>query len=108
MYYIICRIDVDGFHFWKSAPDQLDFLRNKHRHVFVITAKIPVTHDDRQLEIIQTQHNIQNYLYKKYGNPCQFQNMSCEQIAFELANEFNAKAVTVLEDGFGGATYERS
>lgn len=61
MYYIICKLDVPGFHNWPDAPAGLEYLRSIHRHVFNITARIPVTHDNRDLEIIQTQNRIHHF-----------------------------------------------
>ena len=61
MYYIICKLDVPGFHNWPDAPAGLEYLRSIHRHVFNITARIPATHDNRDLEIIQTQNRIHHF-----------------------------------------------
>lgn len=106
MYYIITRNSIRGFHCWPGAPDRLKFLRHKHRHVFEITCVIPVTHADRQREIIETEIEIDNYLTARYGNGhMELGAMSCEMLAKELADKFGCQSVTVLEDGYGGARY---
>lgn len=48
--YIIVKTSFRGFHQYKDAPEQVAFLRNKHRHDFIVEAKIEVMHDDRELE----------------------------------------------------------
>ena len=109
MYYIITRNSIPGFHKWENAPDHLKFLRHEHRHVFEITCVIPVAHDDRQLEIIETEIEIENYLLERYGNRhrnLQLGTMSCEMLAKELCDKFGCKSVWVLEDGYGGACYD--
>jgi hypothetical protein len=108
MYYIIARNSIKGFHRWDNAPEHLKFLRHEHRHVFEITCVIPVTHDDRDLEIIETEIEIENYLMARYGDShrhLQLGTMSCEMLAKELCEKFDCKSVTVREDGYGGACY---
>ena len=110
MYYIICKVDVPGFHNWLDAPAELAYLRSVHRHVFGITAKIPVTHDDRDLEIIQTQNRIHHFLSDRFGDEnghMVFGSMSCEMIAKLIADTFGCAEVTVQEDGQGGGVYVR-
>lgn len=48
--YIIVKTSFRGFHQYKDAPDQVAFLKNLHRHDFIVEAKIEVKHDDRELE----------------------------------------------------------
>lgn len=108
MYYVICNFTVEGFHRWESAPDRLFYLRQLHRHVFFIKARFEVKDGDREIEIIEAQNKIKEYLYSKYGNPCMFNGMSCEHIAKDISDKFSADEVEVLEDGFGGALYRRT
>jgi len=98
---------VEGFHEWSKAPKKVLFLRNQHRHIFDITCQFEVTDEDREIELIMQQWEIEKYLYNKYGNPCQFGGMSCEMIAKELLEKFDAHLVQVLEDGAGGAIVRR-
>lgn len=108
MYCIITRNSLKGFHRWDGAPERLGFLRSEHRHIFEITCVIPVGHDDRQIEIIETETAIEGYLMQKYGGAdrhLHLDGMSCEMLARELCDKFRCKSVTVLEDGRGGACY---
>jgi len=110
VYYIICKLSVPGFHFWPDAPQEIGYLRNVHRHVFEIIAKIPVNHDDRDKEIIQTQNEIRHYLSTMYADEnghLQLGHRSCEMLAKEIADKFGCIEVTVQEDGYGGAGYVR-
>lgn len=106
---VICHICVEGFHRWAEAPLHLNFLSYKHRHIFDIRAKFEVSENNREIEIIETQDIMRRYIEEKYkkGMCCDFGNMSCEDIAEELLNKFNAHSVQVLEDGFGGAEIVR-
>lgn len=108
--YVICHICIEGFHKWEQAPEHLSFLSFKHRHIFDIRVKFLVHDNNREIEIIETQDVIRNYIVKKYAEHhacCNFINMSCEDIAEEIMHHFNADAVQVLEDGFGGAELVR-
>lgn len=94
---------IEGYHRWKDAPESVDFLRSRHRHIFHIRCWFEVSHEDRELEIIMTQWQIEDFLKGRYGAVCEFGEMSCEAIAREIMEYFGATEVEVLEDGFGGA-----
>lgn len=32
---VITKNYIEGLHCWKDAPNYLDYLRNKHRHIFL-------------------------------------------------------------------------
>ena len=105
---VICNVAVPGFHRWEEAFKEVDYLRNVHRHVFEIEAGFQVTKNNREIEIIDTQNKITKYLFLKYGAvcsmECDFDTMSCEDIAEDILKQFNAYYVKVTEDGFGGST----
>mgnify|MGYP007029251346 FL=1 len=106
---VITKNYIEGLHCWKDAPNHLDYLRNKHRHIFHVHCYWEVKHNDREIEIIETQKEVDNYFKKYYSNKynmCDFENMSCEDICNELLGcykEKGLKQVLVLEDGQGGA-----
>ena len=101
---IIVKLKVEGIHRWKECNiDEVSFLRNTHRHVFYITCKKKVSHQDRDIEVIKFKRQIQSYLFSKYGMPCDFKEMSCEMIAFNIFQEFKLISCEVLEDGENGA-----
>lgn len=103
MILIQTKNDIEGFHYWDDAPEQVCFLSDRHRHIFEIYCQFEVSHEDREIEIILMQHEIEKYLYENYRKPCEFGGMSCESIAKEIKQRFNAYEVKVLEDGAGGA-----
>lgn len=95
---------VVGFHRYPTAPQFCLYLAARHRHVFVVRCSFEVRHNNRQVEINEQQNKIEIYLCKKYGKPCEFGDMSCEDIAEELLMHFGASKVQVSEDDYGGAT----
>ena len=76
------------------------FLRHPHRHIFHIELRKEVTHADRDVEIIKLKREIKDYLGEE---PINFQGRSCEMIADDLMDRFEASYVKVLEDGENGA-----
>ena len=107
--FVICALQVEGFHCWPNAPDdpEVAFLRDRHRHVFHIRMEFKVRHNDRQIEIIQMQRRVKRHLERIYGSPCEFGGRSCEDIATHLLKHYDAASVEVLEDGYGGARVVR-
>lgn len=102
--YILTYNEIEGVHYWKDAKPPVEYLKNRHRHNFVIKCKFLVKHDDRDLEIIIQQNLINNYIEDKYGLPAMFGGMSCEMIAKDIVTYFKeCVCCTVLEDGYGGA-----
>lgn len=101
--YIVVRNELEGFHFYPGAGEidpRIKFLENEHRHMFKITSKIEVFHDNRELEFFLVKWKIKEYLSS--GN---FNHMSCEMIAQDLFRFLlftygdREIEVTVSEDG---------
>lgn len=65
--YVICALQMEGFHCWPEADGELAYLKNSHRHIFFITAEFPVHNANREIEIISQQNAIKRYLLSKYG-----------------------------------------
>lgn len=104
---VVVSLSVEGIHCWAECPfNDVDFLRNPHRHQFVIKAKKYARHEDRDVEIIMLKRSMLSYLGNQYGTPCQFGTKSCEMIARELCEEFGLCSCEVLEDGENGAEVE--
>lgn len=104
--------NVEGLYCWKDAPKHTDYLRNKHRHIFVIECGYSVEKTDREVEIIESQHKIEQLLKQNFYNDdynmCDFGNMSCEDICLFLLNKCKEISfVKVTEDGYGGAYVRR-
>jgi hypothetical protein len=98
--------EVAGLHYWPEAPDEVHFLRSKHRHLFCIRCLFEVNHTNRERELYITQNKIEQYLFDKYprNEHClDFGKMSCEMIAADLVQSLSCIYCEVLEDGKGGA-----
>lgn len=105
---VITNIDIEGFHRWADAPDKVDFLRFRHRHLFNIKCYFNVENPDRELEIFMLEWKLKDYINNKWGSPAEFDGMSCEMIATDILNNFNAcEKVQVLEDNKGGGVVWR-
>ena len=106
--YVITYNVIEGIHYWENAPVPVEYLKNAHRHNFIVRCKFEVKHDDRELEIIKQQNKINNFFKDKFGVPAMFEQMSCEMIAKQILSHFyDCVSCEVLEDGFGGAEVER-
>ena len=107
---IIVTLQVEGIHSWPECPiREVEFLKHPHRHIFHVECKKEVTHDDREIEIIQLKRRIRFYLLEQLGvgykgaEGCNFGRMSCEEIAKDLLKEFELNYCKVLEDNENGA-----
>jgi hypothetical protein len=109
---IIVKLQFEALHNWpgvvEAIPDKphVHFLQWLHRHNFFITAEKTVTHQDRDIEIIDFKQQILKWLDETYqGN---LGAMSCEMLAEKIAENFNCDMVEVLEDNEnGGRVYLR-
>lgn len=105
---VITYNQIEGFHQYPDAPEFCKYLEARHRHLFVIRCRFDVTHNEREIEINEMQKRINDYLSLKYGNPCDFGDMSCESIAEDLLRYYPGMiSAEVLEDGYGGASLTR-
>ena len=94
-----------GFHCYPDAPEQVAYLRSRHRHIFNFKVTMPVTHANREVEF----HMLKTHCESFYAdNALEVDGKSCEMLAKELADKlvvFYARDVTVEvnEDGECGA-----
>lgn len=107
---VIVNLQLDGMHNWPDAKKvfpEVGFLSDIHRHVFHVTLKKTVHHDDRDIEFVMFKRDVQEYLRNKYYRRDYrshfFGAMSCEMIAKELLEYFDCVYVSVFEDGENGA-----
>ncbi len=106
---IIITLEIEGLHNWPGAREvypEVGYLADLHRHVFHITLKKQVFHDDRDIEFIMFKQDVKEYLLKYYQRDCRchlFGAMSCEMIAKELLLQFNCVYASVWEDNENGA-----
>lgn len=94
-----------AFHRWAAAPDDVAFLRAYHRHIFHVKLGVWVTHGDREVEFFQLKRKLDDCIRVIYEGK-HFEK-SCEMIAQELLQQFNAAYCTVSEDGENGATVSK-
>ena len=111
---VIVKLAVDGCHNFPKAAElfpEVAFLADRHRHMFHFTAACKVTHSDRDKEFIMLKRDIIEHINKYYYNAqtrtCEFGSRSCEMLAEEVLNRFNAEWVEVWEDMENGARVER-
>jgi len=111
-FYIIVRTQFIGKHLWKDAPLEVDFLKLIHRHVFHIEAKIPVSHDNRQLEFFTVQKFLNETITKMYPDGI-MKGTSCEMLAEKLVTAISTAygvkrdvSVSVFEDNENGGVCE--
>lgn len=101
--FVVAKVDVEGFHCWKGAPEEVAFLRDSHRHRFIIRAWAKVQHNDRDREFILLGREIRDYLYQVHGEPMLLGSMSCEMLGHELIKQFDLYRCDVFEDDENGA-----
>ena len=51
--YVICALQMEGFHCWPEADGELAYLKNSHRHIFFITAEFPVHNAIRKADYLR-------------------------------------------------------
>jgi len=100
---IFIRTSFEGYHSWEKAPEEVKFLRNKHRHIFNITAYFKVDHNDRDLEFFMVRRALDKFIDKHIPKE---DAGSCETIAQFIIENFmpdKILQVSVQEDTENGA-----
>ena len=106
---IVCRFEIVGFHRWVDAPDEVKYLRERHRHKFYFEVKKLVTWTDREIEFIGYGEQMKKFIYD-YFEPVpggvEFGTLSCEMIAEILIVEAGCSSACVYEDNENGGCVE--
>ena len=84
--YIWITTSFEGYHSYPDAPEEVSFLRNKHRHMFHFRIYIEVFHDDREIEFFMFKKDVEGMI--RYIS---INNKSCEMISDELHSAIKAK-----------------
>lgn len=106
--WITMTFSVEGFHCYPNAPDECSYLRARHRHIFVITCRLPVAHNNREIEFNTQTNLVESFLRAEYGWPCEFGALSCEDICQKILDQYKIiDQVEVKEDGYAGAQITR-
>jgi len=99
----------EGIHKYPDAPDEVDFLRYPHRHMFHFKVQIEVYDNDRDIEF---------FIFKRWleslyvDDILQLDYKSCEMMADDLAKQIKDKypgrqlSIDVSEDGENGCHVE--
>ena len=95
----------EGFHLWKDAPEEVNFLRLRHRHVFHVRAEREVSHDDRDVEFILFKREVERVIRQAQQSPA-VETWSCERWATYLLERLGLIKCEVSEDGENGAVVE--
>ena len=101
---IVVRTSFEGIHKYSDAPQEVAFLREPHRHLFVVEVEMEVFHSDRELEFIMVKHNLNKFLFSKpFGIRSSCEQMASEIITF-LVGAYGERQmiVGVFEDGENG------
>ncbi len=94
------RLDPPPALRWLRDAEANFFLQFPHRHEFHVEAVKPVTHDDRDVEIIMLKGALRRYCESQFAGP---HTLSCEAMARQLQSVFDLSRCRVLEDGENGA-----
>ena len=99
---VIIRTQFEALHAWPNCPiEEVAFLRHPHRHIFHVTVKLPVAHDDRDVEFIVFKRLLEEYLQ---GQPMDLGSKSCEMLCIDILAKFEGITyVSVFEDNENGA-----
>ena len=99
------RFSHAGFHYWPRATVRRAYLLAEHRHLFIVTVRVFVKGDDREVEFHDLLELAEAAWPGTGENREQLGTMSCEQIAEHIARSvakaYRDREVTVMvsEDG---------
>jgi len=95
-------------HNYPNAPDEVDFLRHLHRHMFKFKIYIEVRTDDRDIEFIM----FKRYIDKQLKNKNIINFASCEMLSNFLYSKIKLDypnrhvKIEVSEDGENGVLFD--
>ena len=99
--FVVVTFDFEATHCWPECPiPEVAFLQNPHRHVFKVTLKKAVQHNDRDVEIIMLKRQALRIVAKRGMD---LGRTSCEDLAEWLLGALGCCEVQVLEDGENGS-----
>lgn len=99
---------IEGFHRSPDPPKYLAYLEDRHRHTFTVECGFDTRHDGIAVDNVSMQHQVAAYFRDTYGDPAEFGDRSCFEIARELLKFYpHCQHVVVREDGDGGGAAYR-
>lgn len=112
---VFITFDFVGFHRWLEAPDEVDYLRARHRHLFKVRIDVSVEHADRAIEYHMLKRDVIKRMFPMTSSngEYEFGALSCETIAGILLQNLQTYypdrpyyRVEVSEDGENGSVVE--
>jgi hypothetical protein len=113
--YIKVTTQAEGLHHWPGAPDEENYLRQPHRHLFTVTVRMQARHSDRETEINAFARWLHDQVLpsiattSRADGPADFGSRSCEQLARQITDQIRTRhgddrwiECEVLEDGILG------
>jgi hypothetical protein len=111
---VCATVKLVGFHCWSGAPEDVDHLSVRHRHLFTVRVWCWVGHPDREVEFHQLQRWVHTSLITMYGSKGDHEHemelggRGCEHVANDLINDLSLldvpiSRVEVWEDDENGA-----
>lgn len=107
-YWAMVSFEFEGYHRWDEAPEEVWFLKTKHRHLFKCRAWVEQEHTERDVEYII----LKRKLLQKMLQVTDYSDWSCEKIAQRIVHYLGIEypgrkvKVEVTEDGENGAIVE--
>lgn len=105
--HIFVTTKFEGTHCYPDAPEEVEYLRHPHRHLFGVQLIVEVFHNERELEFIMVKHRLEEFIKKTFKPGT---SMSCETMAEEIYrfvretyDDERTVKVQVDEDGENGA-----
>ena len=101
---IIINTSFVAVHCWPDCDmGGVEYLKYPHRHTFTIQVKIPVNHDDRDIEFINFKKIMDSHFDCCYSNQ-DIGATSCEMLCQSILCQWpEITYVRVMEDGENGA-----
>ena len=106
---IIINTSFPAIHAWPDCSiEEVSFLLFPHRHIFHVVIKIPVSHDNREVEFIKAKMDLDAFIDEMLKNQ-NLGKMSCEMIINYLFTKCHFYTPTppsyicVMEDNENGA-----
>ena len=103
---IVVKTQFTAYHAWPGCPfEEVSFLRNTHRHIFHVTIKWEVRHEDRELEFFMLKNAVDQFIRQEWEGR-DLGSHSCEKLCTILSKRFpKASFVSVYEDNENGVEY---
>lgn len=104
---IVVSTSFIGYHRWKKAPKETDFLRSMHRHKFFVKLTVSVNHNDREIEFFDIQDKLNKYIQLHFENKKDIG--SCEMIGSKILTYIESlypnriMSILISEDNENGA-----